>query len=314
MSVISGVAERYDGLPVDYVSIFNWSDGKCIAQVVPDALGNWSFIYNKDLNCGITYVADGCEPLTHGAYVFVAEWSPIAFFDGIVKGVYYDPSDLSTMFQDSNGLVPVTAHGQPVGMIKDLSGNGFHALQTTPNARPLYQTDGVLHWLSFDGVDDYLVSDYQVQSPQHLMTTSVKMQNIATQQGVLECFGDTSSETSDYKKGCRILRLNSGYLHQIGDGENRYTTSQPYPNSNAVALIVRVDNKNVDFLANDELVSSNHAASMSPGSKTYIGQNSSLAWPADMKFYSALILERTISEVELTKIDSYMTGIAGITN
>lgn len=37
------------------------------------------------------------------------------------KGVYYDPSRFDTMFQDSSGTTPVTALGQPVGLILDLS-------------------------------------------------------------------------------------------------------------------------------------------------------------------------------------------------
>lgn len=37
------------------------------------------------------------------------------------NGVWYDPSDLSTLFQDSAGATPVTAAGQPVGLILDKS-------------------------------------------------------------------------------------------------------------------------------------------------------------------------------------------------
>lgn len=37
------------------------------------------------------------------------------------QGFYYDPNDLSTMYQDAEGTVPVTAVGQPVGLILDKS-------------------------------------------------------------------------------------------------------------------------------------------------------------------------------------------------
>ena len=37
------------------------------------------------------------------------------------QGFFYDPNDLSTMYQDSTGTVPVTAAGQPVGLILDKS-------------------------------------------------------------------------------------------------------------------------------------------------------------------------------------------------
>lgn len=35
---------------------------------------------------------------------------------------------------------------------------GYHATQPTAAARPTYQTDGTLHWLEFDGVDDFMVT------------------------------------------------------------------------------------------------------------------------------------------------------------
>ena len=37
------------------------------------------------------------------------------------QGFFYDPNDLSTMFQDAAGNVPVTAAGQSVGLIMDKS-------------------------------------------------------------------------------------------------------------------------------------------------------------------------------------------------
>ena len=81
-------------------------------------------------------------------------WSPL---DLPSLGAWFDPSDLSTMFQDAAGTTPVTAAGQPVGLILDKSGNGYHASQSTSTARPLFQVDGSGHcYLAFDGVDDYL--------------------------------------------------------------------------------------------------------------------------------------------------------------
>lgn len=75
-NTIEGRAKKHDGTAIDYVSIFNWSDGKCIAQVTPNASGSWSYKYFNNLKIGITYIADGCEPITHGAYDFIATWTP----------------------------------------------------------------------------------------------------------------------------------------------------------------------------------------------------------------------------------------------
>lgn len=62
---------------------------------------------------------------------------PYALFANNEQGVWYDPSDLSTLFQDSAGTVPVTAVEQPVGRILDKSGRGNHAFQATSTSRPV---------------------------------------------------------------------------------------------------------------------------------------------------------------------------------
>jgi len=81
-----------------------------------------------------------------------------ALFANDAPGVWYDPSDLTTLFQDTAGTTPVTTAGQTVALMLDKSGNDLHATQATAAARPEYQTDGTLHWLEFDGVDDYMVT------------------------------------------------------------------------------------------------------------------------------------------------------------
>lgn len=37
------------------------------------------------------------------------------------QGVFYDPFDMSTMYQDATGMIPVTGVGQPVGLVLDKS-------------------------------------------------------------------------------------------------------------------------------------------------------------------------------------------------
>jgi len=84
-------------------------------------------------------------------------WTPAWLFRNGANGAWFDPSDMSSMFQDSAGTVPVANDGDPVGLLMDVSGNGNHAVQTVPAARPSWRTDGVLSWLEFDGADDKLV-------------------------------------------------------------------------------------------------------------------------------------------------------------
>lgn len=71
METITGRAKRYDGLPIDYVLIFRWKDGKRLGKSIPNNAGNWSFDYDHNMVVGVTYVSDGCEPMSHGPYEFV---------------------------------------------------------------------------------------------------------------------------------------------------------------------------------------------------------------------------------------------------
>jgi len=52
------------------------------------------------------------------------------------NGAWFDPSDLSTLFQDATGTIPVTAVEQPVGKMLDKSGNGNHATQSVTASQP----------------------------------------------------------------------------------------------------------------------------------------------------------------------------------
>lgn len=71
---------------------------------------------------------------------------------------WYDPGDLSTLFQDAAGTVPVTAAGQPVARMLDKSGNGNHLSQASAAACPVFGGASGAGWLDFDGVDDELAA------------------------------------------------------------------------------------------------------------------------------------------------------------
>lgn len=64
-------------------------------------------------------------------------FNPLTYFlySGI-DGAWFDPEDMSTMFQDAAGTTPVTALEQPVGRWLDKSGNGNHATQSITASRP----------------------------------------------------------------------------------------------------------------------------------------------------------------------------------
>lgn len=94
MTQITGKAKKYNGTAIDYVQAFDWSDGYCIDVVTTDELGNWSVGIYGLIDVGFTYVANGCEPITHGPYSFDEpydlNWSNVSLlmhFDGKIVDV-----------------------------------------------------------------------------------------------------------------------------------------------------------------------------------------------------------------------------------
>lgn len=84
-------------------------------------------------------------------------WTPAALFTGATDGGWWDPSDLSTLFQDGAGTQPVTAVGQPVAHMRDKSGRNSHVAQGDSLRWPTLQQDEAgRYYLAFDGAYDGL--------------------------------------------------------------------------------------------------------------------------------------------------------------
>ena len=73
-------------------------------------------------------LGQGLSPVFGGGRGGVV-WTPAKLFENGELGAWYDPSDLSTLFRDTAGTVPVTADGQTVGLMRDKSGNGLDLTQ-----------------------------------------------------------------------------------------------------------------------------------------------------------------------------------------
>ena len=78
------------------------------------------------------------------------EWEPTNLFANGEQGAWYDPSDLTTLFQNSDGTTAV-AVGDPVGYLGDKSGNENHAIAANSAKRPTLRQAGSLYYLEFEG-------------------------------------------------------------------------------------------------------------------------------------------------------------------
>ena len=174
----------------------------------------------------------------------------LALFAGGKQGVWYDPSDKSTLFQDVAGTVPVTKDGDPVALMRDKSGNGNHATQTVSASRPVYKTDGILHWLVFDGADDSMkITLSKALSPSGELTIATGIKSSATSASMLIEQGVNTGSTNAF-----YLTANGTSYEYLGRG-NRVGTGED------IALVMTVTRHAV--LISEQAINSGVAASLS---------------------------------------------------
>ena len=96
-----------------------------------------------------------------------SDLNPRELFANNEQGLWLDPSQMSTLYQDSNGVTPCTAAGDPVGLILDQSRGGLGALGSEVVPDPtLTSTTGWVLDASWTASGGNLVADNSAQAAQ----------------------------------------------------------------------------------------------------------------------------------------------------
>lgn len=70
------------------------------------------------------------------------------FIGAASRAFWIDPSDITTLFQDRAGTIPVTGPGDPVSLVLDKSGLGQNmVLHDDATEQPTYESDGFRYWI-----------------------------------------------------------------------------------------------------------------------------------------------------------------------
>lgn len=209
---------------------------------------------------------------------------------------WYDPSDLSTMFQDTAGTTPAAVDAG-VARINDKSGNGNTLLKATGNP-PILRSSGGLYYLEFDNTGRWL-----------------------------DCTGMTLTQPNDYVLG---TLCNSITARDIIDG---VTTRQAVVTSTTVGLFAGSGTRAAGSISNSvpyvftcrfdgaaSLVRTNGASttvSLTPGtnglSGLRVGTFSGTTGAYVGYLYGLLIRDTVFSAGELTTVEAYMAGKSGVT-
>jgi hypothetical protein len=248
-------------------------------------------------------------------------WTPLELFQEGELGVWYDPSDLSTMYQDSAGTIPVVSDGDPVGRVEDKSGNGNHATQTVSTSRPVYRTNGSTHWLEFDGVDDYLdISDKTVfkNASEGLISLGVLPEASNTATSAIISFTNGTTGTSRFSL---FSSVNTNNLITLGgrrldeDSFSSIDTAQP---GGSVVVTSVVDWANSDlFLRVNGVLSSSDTNFQTEGNTSDTSSiaaeiGSSSGNYGAISTYNIVVIKDTINTFQRDNLETFLAGKADV--
>lgn len=223
----------------------------------------------------------------------------LALFAGGKQGVWYDPSDKSSLFQDVAGTVPVTQDGDPVALMKDKSGNGNHATQSVSTSRPVYKTDGILHWLAFDGVDDGFLLNFK---------TPVKPENSIYMGVNAEKFGGYPfllTQITLYGKVDWLLKPSQNLLTIT-----QISTAMDAAFAFGSANVISVDSGSALTVRNNGLQTATAPTSKVSLTELFIGSQQGIRNYAKFKLYGMLVFEGGVYNSDA---DAYLANKSGVT-
>ena len=141
----------------------------------------------------------------------------MALFGAGEQGGVYDIQDLSTLFQSSDGTVPVTAPGDPVEYVTDLSGNGNHIIHATTPPTLRLDAVGGGYYLEFDGTNDSLatVGSVDFSASDKLTVFALAQFDVTAVQQTLLSVGDGLGNAGSFDVG---LNANGILTYRRGNG------------------------------------------------------------------------------------------------
>ena len=254
-------------------------------------------------------------------------YNPLSLFAKGEQGVWYDPSDLSTLFQDVAGTIPVTGAGQPVGLMRDKSGRGNHATQEIATSRPILKTANGLWWLAFDGVDDGLVTGNINFTATDKMTGWVGVTK--TNDAIFRCIMELTSDTNSTNGGFLMATsITTGDISRRTYGcLTRGTTSaltgsaSIYPAPNTKVMSVSADNAAVSSTLSIAMRLNAVDQSLTYGSSTvagnyanapiYIGRRAGTTSPLIGNIYGLIVRGTASDAATIAQTEAWMNSKTG---
>lgn len=191
---------------------------------------------------------------------------PLDLFGNGEQGVWYDPDDLSTLYQDVTGSIPVTAVGQPVGLMLDKKFGLIRGAELIING-------------NFESLGNWSLSASVQISSSKLRFSSSPSNSSAVQLGIVEAGKDyeISYTVDSLTSGAINIKMqgSGGFTGPIVTAAGSYKTILTAGADGSVAIVAAFANTTavIDNISVRALPGS-HAGMVLPANKPTLQQNS----------------------------------------
>jgi hypothetical protein len=239
----------------------------------------------------------------------------VLFADGEVGG-WYDPSDLATMSQTSDGPLGNVDVGDPVGRIEDKSGNGNHLTQATEGSRPTLQEDsnGKLHLLFASSFLSRTLMDF-TSTDEVTVCAGVRKLSDAFAGSVAEL---GISGTNRFVMRAPNANAADGYSFAVGGTTIRGPTivGLPAPTSNVVTGLSDISKQFAQLHVGNVIQnpgSSDQGAGKFSNAAFAIGARSDGSIFLNGRIYGIIVRGKLTSGTQLVRLKAYMAAQTGVT-
>lgn len=238
-------------------------------------------------------------------------WTPASLFT-TEAGAWWDPSDLSSMWQDSAGTIAAAVNA-PVGKIKDKSGHGNDLVQATSSLQPILRSDGTHYWIEADGVDDRLAGTLIANMPQPATLGMAYRFNSTS--GSPDIFDTGNGQSGTAGASTRHqLGIRSGLVELYG-GVTLVNGPAADLVDHAVLAVYNDPNNTLQIDAGTPVTGSSGTAYPLAGQSINVFNAANLSIPEAMsgRWYGGVYIDRLLTTDETNSLRTWLGSKAGLT-
>ncbi len=278
------------------------------------AYADTSVSVDKVYNVLVGSVKNSIEKLSYHVRVSTSRLTKSIkeLFSGSEKGAAYNFQDLSTLWQDVEATIPVTAVDQFIARVDDISGNGNHLIQENAVKRPQLKQDAGGFYAWFDGskamqtasvVDlaglmqfmTFLrASKERLSVDEAIFETS---NNYNNNSGAIVCFFDSANKIEFASRGTGSFPAGYAYADTAAVADAIYTASF---NLSATSNKVQIRKNRSSATIDTRYDTSNHALN---NYILYVGGRGGSSYLTQTKMRALVLLGRTATTQEVENIE-----------